>query len=130
MPSPVPKAQLSISTVARLAGMHVNTIRKYERHKLIAPARTTGNQRAFSRNDLARLKQIKRLVEERGVNLAGVDIVLNVTDRVRTLREALHVESGFGDVDCAQAMDEILLTLLAAADTGYRSDNGLEDERD
>jgi MerR family transcriptional regulator/heat shock protein HspR len=130
MPSRIPESQISISVAARLAGMHVNTIRKYERHKLIAPARTSGNQRVFSRDDLARLRQIKRLVEERGVNLAGVDIVMTVTDRVRALRGAVAGETKATSIDVGQAMDEILLTLLAAAEVGCRSDNGQEDAHD
>jgi MerR family transcriptional regulator, heat shock protein HspR len=130
MPSRIPEAQLSISAVARLAGMHVNTIRKYERHRLIAPARTTGNQRVFSHDDLARLRQIRRLVEERGVNLAGVDIALSVTDRVRALLNALADDAGVSAGDVGVAMEEILLTLLAAADVGCRLDNGLEDSGD
>src|SRR5260221_9470903 len=97
MPSPDSGSHFSISTAARLAGMHVNTLRKYERHGLIAPGRTAGNQRSFTQQDLARLEQIKRLVDDHGVNLAGVNIALTVTDRIQALRLALGIQQGVAD---------------------------------
>jgi MerR family transcriptional regulator/heat shock protein HspR len=114
MPSSVSGTRVSISAAARRLGLHVNTLRKYERQGLINPARSRGNQRVFSSEDLARLEQIKRLVDGRGVNLAGVDIVLAVTDRVVTLRRKLDDGDALGTGDLAGVVDGVLDALLAS----------------
>ena len=61
-----------ISMAARMLGMHPQTLRKYERLGLIQPSRTIGSMRVYSREELDRLKAIKRLVGDGGINLAGV----------------------------------------------------------
>ena len=76
-----------ISVAARLVAMHPNTLRKYERQGFLEPARTNGNLRRYSRADIARLRQIKHLVEDRGINLAGVELALDLTERIRCLRD-------------------------------------------
>lgn len=118
MQSSVFGSRYTISAAARLLGLHVNTLRKYERQGLILPARSRGNQRVFTKIDLARLEQIKRLVEERGVNLAGVDIVLDLTDQIIALRQALRDRADVGPRDLAGAMDGMLTALLAAPASG------------
>src|ERR671927_547570 len=75
-----------ISVAARLLKMHPQTLRKYEREGLIAPSRTTGNLRLYSDQDIERLRQVKYLVEERGLNLAGVQLALELTHRLREVR--------------------------------------------
>lgn len=75
-----------ISVAARLVKMHPQTLRKYEREGLIAPSRTQGNLRLYSDRDIERLRQVKYLVEDRGLNLAGVQMVLEITRRLRDLR--------------------------------------------
>lgn len=75
-----------ISVAARLVQMHPQTLRKYEREGLIAPSRTQGNLRLYSDQDIERLRQVKYLVEDLGLNLAGVQIVLDITKRIRELR--------------------------------------------
>ena len=75
-----------ISVAARLLEMHPQTLRKYEREGLIAPSRTTGNLRLYSDRDIERLRQVKYLVEERGLNLAGVQLALELTRRLRDVR--------------------------------------------
>ncbi len=75
-----------ISVAARLVEMHPQTLRKYEREGLIAPSRTSGNLRLYSDSDIERLRQVKYLVEERGLNLAGVQMALDLTRRLRELR--------------------------------------------
>ena len=79
-----------ISVAARLVEMHPQTLRKYEREGLIAPSRTTGNLRLYSDRDIERLRQVKYLVEDLGLNLAGVQIVLDMTRRIRELRAYSH----------------------------------------
>ncbi|MBM4418108.1 MAG: MerR family transcriptional regulator [Chloroflexi bacterium] len=76
-----------ISVAARLVGMHANTLRKYENEKLLSPARTTGNLRLYSNEDIARLRQIRVLSEERGVNVAGIRLALKVARELRRLRD-------------------------------------------
>ena len=78
-----------ISVAARLLEMHPQTLRKYEREGLIAPSRTTGNLRLYSDDDLERLRQVKYLVGERGLNLAGVQLVLAATQQIRVLQARL-----------------------------------------
>lgn len=78
-----------ISVAARLVKMHPQTLRKYEREGLIAPSRTSGNLRLYSDEDIERLRQVKYLVEERGMNLAGVQLALELTHELRKLRAAL-----------------------------------------
>jgi|GEM_PF-5491612 len=115
MHSSDPDAVYPISSAARLVGMHANTLRKYERQGLIFPSRTSGNLRLFSPTDLARLRQIKHLVEDRCVNLAGVETILSLTDRVMALRRALVGEKGMSGAEICQHLDEILVTLYVAS---------------
>ncbi|MCC6943441.1 MAG: MerR family transcriptional regulator [Thermomicrobiales bacterium] len=76
-----------ISVAARLVEMHPQTLRKYEREGLIAPSRTHGNLRLYSDQDIERLRQVKYLVEHRGLNLAGVQLALELTQRLRQLQD-------------------------------------------
>ena len=75
-----------ISVAARMIGMHPQTLRKYERLGLVQPTRTLGSMRVYSRDELERLKLIKRMVDEAGINLAGVQRLLSVAEVVRRLR--------------------------------------------
>ena len=83
-----------ISVAARLVEMHPQTLRKYEREGLIAPSRTTGNLRLYSDRDIERLRQVKYLVEERGLNLAGVQLALELTQRLRDRRAVISASLG------------------------------------
>src|SRR5918992_5865604 len=75
-----------ISTAARLLGMHPQTLRKYERLGLIQPTRTVGSMRLYSREELEKLRLIKRLVDELGINLAGVQRLLSIAEVVQRIR--------------------------------------------
>jgi MerR family transcriptional regulator, heat shock protein HspR len=75
-----------ISVAARMLGMHPQTLRKYERLGLVQPTRTIGDMRLYSRDEIARIKLIKRLVDEAGINLAGVQRLLSIADIVRRVR--------------------------------------------
>lgn len=81
-----------ISVAARLVEMHPQTLRKYEREGLIAPSRTSGNLRLYSDQDIERLRQVKYLVEERSMNLAGVQMALDLTRELLTLRDRLDTD--------------------------------------
>lgn len=74
-----------ISVVARMVGVHAQTLRYYERAGLIEPSRSVGNRRYYSQGDLERLRHIKALIDDMGVNLAGAEIALRLMDRVHEL---------------------------------------------
>src|ERR687884_1927227 len=78
-----------ISVAARLVEMHPTTLRKYERVGFLEPSRTPGRTRRYSLDDIRRLRQIKHLVEERDMNLAGVQMALDLTDLLTELSNAL-----------------------------------------
>ena len=74
-----------ISIAAKLAGMHPQTLRIYERKKLVSPGRTEKSTRLYSDNDIEQLKVIQRLTQEDGVNLAGVKIIIEMKKKVSRL---------------------------------------------
>jgi MerR family transcriptional regulator, heat shock protein HspR len=76
-----------ISMAARELGMHPQTLRKYERLGLVQPSRTIGSVRVYSRDEIERLRLIKHLVDELGINLAGVQRLLSVAEVVQRLRQ-------------------------------------------
>ncbi len=78
-----------ISIAARLVGLHQQTLRYYERAGFIRPHRTGGNIRMYSNADIQRIRQAQRLIEELGVNLAGVEVVLRMNDQLRALQAEL-----------------------------------------
>jgi MerR family transcriptional regulator, heat shock protein HspR len=82
-----------ISMAARLLGMHPQTLRKYERLGLVQPTRTIGSMRVYSREELERLKLIKRLVDDAGINLAGVQRLLSIAEVVQRIRPLMRDES-------------------------------------
>jgi MerR family transcriptional regulator, heat shock protein HspR len=79
-----------ISMAARLLGMHPQTLLKYERVGLVQPARTMGSMRLYSRGQLDRLKLIKHLVDDEGVNLAGVQRLLDIADAIERIRPLME----------------------------------------
>src|ERR671921_1499679 len=83
-----------ISMAAEMLGMHPQTLRKYERLGLIQPSRTIGSMRLYSREELERLRLIKHLVDELGINLAGVQRLLSIAEAVQRLRPMVRDESG------------------------------------
>ena len=82
------QALFVISVAAELAGVHPQTLRIYERKGLVDPARTGGNSRRYSEEDIERLRRIQDLTNE-GLNLAGVKRVMELEDRVVELETAL-----------------------------------------
>ncbi len=79
-----------ISVAARLVEMHPTTLRKYERVGFLEPSRTPGRTRLYSHDDIRRLRQIKRLVEERDMNLAGVQMALDLTEQLSQIAQAIE----------------------------------------
>jgi MerR family transcriptional regulator/heat shock protein HspR len=85
---------LFISMAARELGMHPQTLRKYERLGLVQPTRTIGSMRLYSSTEIRRLRLIKRLVDDHGINLAGVQHLLSIADVVERMRPLVDGESG------------------------------------
>src|SRR5687768_12871380 len=79
-----------ISTAARMLGMHPQTLRKYERLGLVQPTRTIGSMRLYSRDEIERLRFIKRLVDDMGINLAGVQQLLEIAEVMRRIRPLIE----------------------------------------
>src|SRR3954454_7437641 len=82
-----------ISVAARLVEMHPTTLRKYERVGFLEPSRTPGRTRLYSHEDIRRLRQIKHLVEEREMNLAGVQMALDLTELLSEISSAIDQAS-------------------------------------
>jgi MerR family transcriptional regulator, heat shock protein HspR len=82
-----------ISVAAEMLGMHPQTLRKYERLGLVRPARTVGSMRLYSREEIERLRFIKRLVDESGVNLAGVQQLLSVAEAMQRIRPLMRPDA-------------------------------------
>ena len=82
-----------ISVAARMLGMHPQTLRKYERLGLVQPTRTVGSMRLYSREELERLKIIKHLVDDSGINLAGVQRLLSIAEVVQRIRPLVQDEA-------------------------------------
>jgi MerR family transcriptional regulator/heat shock protein HspR len=85
-----PNAAFVISVAARLVGVHEQTLRYYERAGLVEPARSKGRIRLYSLHDLERVRQIRRLTDDMGVNLAGVEVIMRLTDHIRQLEERIR----------------------------------------
>jgi MerR family transcriptional regulator/heat shock protein HspR len=80
---------LLISVAARMAGMHPQTLRQYDRLGLVQPGRSSGGGRRYSPRDVALLREIQRLSQDDGVNLAGVKRIIGLEQLVAELQEAL-----------------------------------------
>jgi len=80
------RRRYSISIVADMFDVHPQTLRTYEREGLIRPGRTDGNTRVYSQEDVERVELILRLTKELGVNLAGVEVILNMRDRMQEMQ--------------------------------------------
>lgn len=78
-----------ISAVSQRFGVHPQTLRLYERDGLLKPSRTEGNTRLYTDEDLERLRVILNLTRELGVNLAGVEIVLNMRDKMQRMQDEM-----------------------------------------
>ncbi len=74
-----------ISVAARIVGVHAQTLRHYERAGLIWPSRTRGRQRLYSMADIDRIRRLRMLIDDMGVNLAGAEVALKLMDRIEEL---------------------------------------------
>lgn len=95
------KAAHLISSVASTYNVHPQTLRLYERHGLLTPSRSEGNTRLYADEDLERLEVILNLTRDLGVNLAGVEIILNMRAKMEAMEEEIrefmkYVQREFG----------------------------------
>ncbi|WP_294959339.1 helix-turn-helix transcriptional regulator, partial [Sulfurovum sp.] len=79
-----------ISVVATMLDIHPQTLRQYEREGLVEPSRTEGRMRLYSQRDIDRMKLILRLTRQMGVNLAGVDIVLQLKEQIDQMQKEIE----------------------------------------
>jgi MerR family transcriptional regulator/heat shock protein HspR len=79
-----------ISVAAQLAGMHAQTLRTYDRLGLVTPQRTTGGGRRYSQRDVELLREVQRLSQDEGVNLAGIKRIIELTNQVQALQSRVR----------------------------------------
>ena len=79
-----------ISAVAEMYNIHPQTLRLYEREGLLIPSRSDGNTRLYTQEDLEQLETILNLTRELGVNLAGIDVIMNMRRRMRQMQEEMQ----------------------------------------
>ena len=79
-----------ISVVAKALNIHPQTLRQYEREGLVTPSRTSGKMRLYSQRDIDRINMILRLTRDLGVNLAGVDIILQFKDQIEKMEQEIE----------------------------------------
>jgi MerR family transcriptional regulator/heat shock protein HspR len=80
----------TIKTAAELCGLHEQSLRMYERRGLIAPSRSPGNIRRFCDEDVERIRFIKRLIDDLGVNLAGVEVIMHMRQQLLETQQELE----------------------------------------
>jgi MerR family transcriptional regulator, heat shock protein HspR len=88
-----------ISVAAELAGMHAQTLRTYDRLGLVRPQRSSGGGRRYSQHDVELLREVQRLSQDEGVNLAGIKRIIELTNQVEALKARLS--------EMAQELEEL-----------------------
>src|ERR671915_1285218 len=106
-----------ISVAAELAGLHAQTLRQYDRLGLVQPGRATGGGRRYSARDIALLREVQRLSQEEGVNLAGIKRIIELEQLVDELRARLDELAG--ELLAARAAAE---QAAASVHASYRRD--------
>ena len=84
------KAVYMISVVSELLGVHPQTLRLYEREGFVRPSRTEGGVRLYSQGDVEQIKMVLRLTRELGVNLAGVEVILSMREKMEKLQDEME----------------------------------------
>jgi MerR family transcriptional regulator, heat shock protein HspR len=106
-----------ISVAAELAGMHAQTLRQYDRLGLVSPGRTPGGGRRYSPRDVALLREVQRLSQEDGVNLAGIKRIIDLESQVEALQARIHEL-----LEALDLADARRMAAEAAVPVGYRRD--------
>jgi MerR family transcriptional regulator, heat shock protein HspR len=100
------KAYYMISAVAQKYNIHPQTLRLYEREGLLTPSRTEGNTRLYSDEDLDRLETILSLTRDLGVNLAGVEIVLNMRTKIEQMQHEVNEFMAFVKTELSRGLGD------------------------
>jgi MerR family transcriptional regulator, heat shock protein HspR len=100
------KAYYMISAVAQKYDIHPQTLRLYEREGLLTPSRTDGNTRLYSEDDLGRLETILNLTRDLGVNLAGVEIILNMRAKIELMQGEVNQFMDYVKRELARGIDD------------------------
>ena len=100
------RASYMISAVAQKYAIHPQTLRLYEREGLLKPSRTEGNTRLYSDEDLARLETILTLTRDLGVNLAGVDVILNMRLKMERMQSEVNEFMDYVKRELARGLDD------------------------
>jgi MerR family transcriptional regulator/heat shock protein HspR len=98
------RAGYMISAVAELYKLHPQTLRLYERVGLLKPSRSDGNTRLYTDSDLERLEVILTLTREMGVNLAGIEIILNMREKMAEMQQQMEAFTSFVQQELARGM--------------------------
>jgi MerR family transcriptional regulator, heat shock protein HspR len=106
-----------ISVAAELAGMHAQTLRQYDHLGLVSPGRTPGGGRRYSPRDVALLREVQRLSQEDGVNLAGIKRIIELESRVEALQVRVHEL-----LDSLELSEARRIAAESAVPAGYRRD--------
>src|SRR5579871_4175429 len=99
------KAGYMISAVAELYKLHPQTLRLYERVGLLKPSRSDGNTRLYTDSDLERLEVILTLTREMGVNLAGIEIILNMREKMAEMQRQMEAFTSFVQQELTRGID-------------------------
>lgn len=108
---PKDKPVYVISVAAELVGMHPQTLRMYERKALVQPGRSSGKTRLYSERDIETLQEIRRLTQERGINLAGVEEIMRLQAELQGRREQLENNLRRLNLDLGEQMQRLKLAL-------------------
>ena len=100
------KAYYMISAVAQKYNIHPQTLRLYEREGLLRPSRTEGNTRLYSEDDLGQLETILALTRDLGVNLAGVEIILNMRRKIEQMQKEVNEFMEYVKHELARGIDD------------------------
>ena len=105
-PSPGKGRYYMISVVAKAYGIHPQTLRLYEREGLLKPSRTEGNTRLYSDEDLRQLEVILNLSRDLGVNLAGIEIILNMRQKMERMQQEVNEFMAYVKKELARGLDD------------------------
>ncbi len=111
-----------ISVVARMLGVHAQTLRYYEKAGIIEPSRSRGRVRLYSNRDIEKLRQIRTLMDDLGVNIAGVEVILRLTEHI----EAMEKEMEEIEREIRQLMEAGLWPRRMLPETKRRSQPGMQ----
>ena len=109
-----------ISVAAELAGMHAQTLRTYDRLGLVSPRRSSGGGRRYSQHDVELLREVQRLSQDEGVNLAGIKRIIELTNHVAALQSRLKEMAAEIEVLRANQRRDIVVVPKSTAVVGWQ----------